>query len=119
MMAVTRLLIVLLSVVVACNCFEPAFYGCKSSDQCNKGECCFIGRQRFSIPSCKSLEAVGDFCYPGADGEPFNSTLEYPNGSKLNVTNIYLMFCPCEFGLVCNARTYRCEVNSSLEDNLQ
>uniref|UniRef100_A0A1B6JDL0 Prokineticin domain-containing protein n=1 Tax=Homalodisca liturata TaxID=320908 RepID=A0A1B6JDL0_9HEMI len=118
-MAVTRLLIVLLLVVVACNCFEPAFYGCKSSEECAKGECCVIGRQRFSLPMCKRLGAVGDFCYPGANGEPFNSTLEYPNGSKVDVTNIYLLFCPCEIGLVCNSPNNLCEVNSSLEDNLQ
>uniref|UniRef100_A0A1B6KZ15 Prokineticin domain-containing protein n=1 Tax=Graphocephala atropunctata TaxID=36148 RepID=A0A1B6KZ15_9HEMI len=97
-MAIARLAIVLLLAVTACNCLEPAFYECTNSDQCNKGECCSMGRQRFSLPICKRMESLGDFCYPGAAGEPFNSTLEYPNGSKLDVTNIYLLFCPCELG---------------------
>uniref|UniRef100_T1L158 Prokineticin domain-containing protein n=1 Tax=Tetranychus urticae TaxID=32264 RepID=T1L158_TETUR len=56
---------------------------CQSSDDCRRGECCAIGK--FSVPMCKPMGRINDWCYP--DNEPENMTLHYPYGSE-TYTNV-------------------------------
>uniref|UniRef100_T1L155 DNA repair metallo-beta-lactamase domain-containing protein n=1 Tax=Tetranychus urticae TaxID=32264 RepID=T1L155_TETUR len=64
---------------------------CQSSDDCRRGECCAIGFARFSVPMCKPMGRINDWCYP--DNEPENMTLHYPYGSEA-YTNVHRNFCP-------------------------
>ncbi|XP_015792820.1 astakine [Tetranychus urticae] len=71
---------------------------CQSSDDCRRGECCAIGFARFSVPMCKPMGRINDWCYP--DNEPENMTLHYPYGSEA-YTNVHRNFCPCKQPLTC------------------
>jgi hypothetical protein len=74
-------------------------YGCKSSADCDEGECCAIGHTRFAVPRCMSFARSGEYCR--RDNDASNRTIYYPNGDKMDLTNVYTMFCPCFEGLAC------------------
>ncbi|XP_022253988.1 astakine-like [Limulus polyphemus] len=76
----------------------PYFYGCKSPADCEPGECCVIGMNRYSFPRCEKFGQKNDFCLPS--NTPQNKTLYYPNGA-VDFSNIYMLFCPCDTGFIC------------------
>ncbi|XP_075222257.1 astakine-like isoform X2 [Lycorma delicatula] len=79
---------------------RPHYIECQSSEECGSVACCVIGNARFSLPSCRSLLQAGDTCISRAY-QPFNTTVIYPDGAEVKLTNVYRTFCPCEAGLHC------------------
>ncbi|KAI1278033.1 Astakine [Halotydeus destructor] len=72
---------------------------CRSSSECSNSECCLIGFQRYSMPSCQPRGVLGDWCFERP--EPQNRTLFFPNNQPLTFTDTFHLFCPCSDGLVC------------------
>jgi hypothetical protein len=67
------------------------------------------GGGRYSSPQCVNLGEIGDSCRP-VGTTPFNTTVEYPNGYSVTLTNIYFVMCACASGLECDLRSSRCQV---------
>uniref|UniRef100_A0A147BRC8 Prokineticin domain-containing protein n=1 Tax=Ixodes ricinus TaxID=34613 RepID=A0A147BRC8_IXORI len=76
--------------------FEEA---CSGPEDCQPGECCVLGMQRFSIPNCRKLGQIGDTCRP--NNAPENRSLWYPRGIEFASHNTYTLFCPCDAGMTC------------------
>nr|XP_046481483.1 astakine-like [Neodiprion pinetum]XP_046481484.1 astakine-like [Neodiprion pinetum] len=86
---------------------RPRWIQCQSNSECTPGYCCTIGKQKFSIPQCKLMRDIGDVCRP--DGSiTLNTTLMYPDGSQIELTEVHDMFCPCGYGLSCDRRDAVC-----------
>ncbi|BES99463.1 Prokineticin [Nesidiocoris tenuis] len=75
-------------------------YECFSSSDCFPDECCTLGMHRYAYPTCNELRGLGSSCRPDNDAITFTQAY-YPDGTTLNLTNIYTPICPCSSGLVC------------------
>ncbi|XP_043279965.1 astakine-like [Venturia canescens] len=75
---------------------------CSSNQDCNAGECCVLGGNRYSIPQCMPLLESGASCRPR--NVQLNTTLVYPDGNQITLTDVYFIFCPCTYGLSCEAK---------------
>nr|AIX87717.1 orphan peptide AbOp-6 [Androctonus bicolor] len=73
---------------------------CTSPSDCGEGECCRIGRERYSTPRCEKYGPVGDHCI--RSNQPEDKVLAYPNNEILEVKGVYTLFCPCERDLQCS-----------------
>lgn len=78
---------------------------------------------RYSLPQCEKKLQLHETCRPASD-EPFNTTVTYPDGEVVSLTNMHMLVCPCANGLVCDPRSGRCEdfdamvaINELLEEN--
>uniref|UniRef100_A0A6G1SQD8 Astakine n=1 Tax=Aceria tosichella TaxID=561515 RepID=A0A6G1SQD8_9ACAR len=96
-------------------------YSVQSCRSCGSGECHVMGMQRFSEPICESLGGVGSPCRMWQ--EPENKTLHFPS-SILLCDNVYMQFCPCGPGLVCEEaecrpRTQRMVATGNRDDVLR
>jgi len=89
----------------------PAYIQCTQTSDCGKGECCVIGRGRYSVPQCQPALSLGEMCIPEHQ-ERRKTELYYPDGSSVLFKEVYYM-CPCDFGLHCNNNTSpgTCEPN--------
>ncbi|KAF6199761.1 hypothetical protein GE061_006059 [Apolygus lucorum] len=77
---------------------------CLSSSECAKDECCVLSMQRYSIPSCLKLRALGESCRPG--NEPTSSlTVSYPSNDTVELKDVYMNLCDCSPELTCNHGT--------------
>lgn len=86
---------------------------CNSSSDCSFGHCCVLGMMRYSIPQCKALGRIGQFCR--MNNEPQNRTLYYPNGIFIDVVDVYTSTCPCDIGLVCKNNI--CTTEDAYDEN--
>ncbi|GFY56968.1 uncharacterized protein TNIN_245822 [Trichonephila inaurata madagascariensis] len=73
---------------------------CTSPKDCEPGECCVLGMQRYSTPNCRSLGKSDDVCLVNNTAE--DKLLGYPDGSLRQYYDIYRLFCPCEDNLRCS-----------------
>ncbi|OXU22770.1 hypothetical protein TSAR_016792 [Trichomalopsis sarcophagae] len=92
---------------------------CTNSLQCAPGHCCTISAtERYSYPRCQKLHEVGDYCR--AEGPLLtNDNVTYPDGSKstdVHLEDVYLLFCPCAPGLVCDSDERICRQPSDMKD---
>jgi hypothetical protein len=73
------------------------------------------GFQRYSIPNCEPLLKDGESCKPG---EPFitNGTRGFPDGTTMELEDVYMMFCPCAIGLACDREAFVCRDASEMKD---
>lgn len=76
---------------------------CRSAADCQPDECCRIGMQRYSTPSCMKLGQEGGHCRRENTGR--DMTLHYPDGSKIEGKGLYTLFCPCKPSLQCEKGT--------------
>lgn len=77
----------------------------------------FSGMTRFSIPTCRPIQELGQECI--ADHQaPFNSNLTYPDGQTVQFSNVYRLLCPCARGLVCGDGSTCMEGAINIENNL-
>eukprot|EP01054_Gregarina_sp_Poly1_P008430 Gregarina_sp_Poly_1__8429@NODE_4966_length_444_cov_9_474801_g3459_i0_p1_GENE_NODE_4966_length_444_cov_9_474801_g3459_i0NODE_4966_length_444_cov_9_474801_g3459_i0_p1_ORF_typecomplete_len109_score2_17Prokineticin/PF06607_11/7_3e12MIT_LIKE_ACTX/PF17556_2/0_12MIT_LIKE_ACTX/PF17556_2/8_6Dickkopf_N/PF04706_12/0_61Dickkopf_N/PF04706_12/1_4e02_NODE_4966_length_444_cov_9_474801_g3459_i051377 len=74
---------------------------CVDTKDCGVGRCCLLGMQPYSIPSCRDLGSVGSYCF---DNKPISTTITYPNGESLTLTDVFLQFPPCAEGLICGTQ---------------
>ncbi|XP_015602971.1 astakine [Cephus cinctus] len=80
---------------------RPRYVQCQSSLECMPGNCCTIGEVRFSIPQCQPLQEEGDVCRPSGHAT-LNTTLVYPDGTQVELTDVHIMLCPCSYGMTCD-----------------
>lgn len=73
-------------------------YFVETCSQCPSNQCQVMGMQRYAEPFCDLLGGVGSPCRPWQ--EPENKTLHFPN-KILQCNDVYMQFCPCSEGLVC------------------
>ncbi|XP_050544137.1 astakine-like [Daktulosphaira vitifoliae] len=101
------LLVVIATFVAAVSTYpsKPSFLGCVGPDDCGVDECCVIGMNRYSVPTCKPLASVGDTCRQSE--EPHNITVSYPDGSSADIS-AHFVICPCAVGLECSDLTSTC-----------
>ncbi|XP_058795331.1 astakine-like [Phymastichus coffea] len=97
----------------------PAWIDCTSNSHCAPGYCCTIAYERYSYPHCQQLQEEGDFCRPNG---PLltNGTRSYPDELQIELSDVYLMFCPCASGLACDPVSAECRDERDLnllEDN--
>lgn len=87
---------------VACSLSAFRMPGsCTGPEDCESGECCVVGMQRYSVPRCEKLGQIGDTCRPY--GLPGNYTLWYPHTSEVQENHdTYTLLCPCDSGLRCS-----------------
>jgi hypothetical protein len=74
------------------------------------------GGGRYSSPQCVNFGGIGDFCRPYGT-EPFNTTVGYPNGYSVTLTNVYYVLCVCASGLVCDRSSSTCQEPEALTHN--
>ncbi|KAL7290057.1 hypothetical protein TKK_0015786 [Trichogramma kaykai] len=74
---------------------------CTSNVDCAPGYCCTISHERYSYPRCQKFQDLGDFCRPGG---PLTTSGDryYPDGTSIQLDEIYMQFCPCGPGLLCD-----------------
>ncbi|BES99462.1 Prokineticin [Nesidiocoris tenuis] len=101
----------LAAVIISCACAKPThdvphYVECVDSSDCAKDECCTIGLGRFTIPVCSKRLDLDEHC--GSVREPFNTSVFYPDGSAVDLTNVYVHFCPCQSHLSCPSSTQKC-----------
>ncbi|GFR13791.1 uncharacterized protein TNCT_701541, partial [Trichonephila clavata] len=73
---------------------------CSSPKDCEPGECCVLGMQRYSSAWCKPLGKQDDFCR--SDNPAVDRVIEYPNGLVKHFHDVHILFCPCEENLNCS-----------------
>ncbi|XP_066994930.2 astakine [Anabrus simplex] len=102
------LLVVMLLMIASAHSSRPSYIECQDSKECGPGSCCAIGANRYSVPMCQRMHEVGESCR-GRGQEPMNTTVGYPDQSKVELTNVYWLFCPCADGLVCEKPSSTCQ----------
>ncbi|GFG29186.1 hypothetical protein Cfor_06905 [Coptotermes formosanus] len=97
-----RLVVVLMlaSVAYLQTTDRPPWYeGCLNNDECAATQCCVLGGNAYSIAGCENLLGPGNACRP--NNEPINASVTYPNGDRVDLTNVYYTVCNCAQGLRC------------------
>ncbi|XP_033215586.1 astakine-like [Belonocnema kinseyi] len=79
---------------------RPEYIGCQNNDECAPGFCCSILPDKYSAPRCNPLREDGEMCRPKAS--TFNTTLHYPDGASVELTNVHYIICPCADDLTCD-----------------
>ncbi|PSN38415.1 Astakine, partial [Blattella germanica] len=74
------------------------------------------GGSRYSRPRCIDLGSVGQPCRP-YNSVPFNTTVSYPNGLSVDLTNVYFILCNCAQDLVCDRNEGTCRAPQIMTDN--
>ncbi|KAJ4451399.1 hypothetical protein ANN_02861 [Periplaneta americana] len=94
---------------------------CNDTSDCSAEECCVLvtltklflnmipGMHPNSIPSCVALGDLGHPCLP--NNEAVNTSVTYPNGETIHLTNVYRMYCNCVEGLSCEQTSATCVEN--------
>ncbi|XP_069679675.1 astakine-like isoform X2 [Periplaneta americana] len=95
---------------------RPSFVGCTDTAECKDAQCCVLGGHRYSSPQCVNFGGIGDPCRPYGT-VPFNTTVAYPNGYSLNLTNVYFVVCLCSHDLVCDRGSSTCQDPQIISDN--
>ncbi|KAF7404991.1 astakine-like [Vespula maculifrons] len=85
---------------------EPANVQCHNNNECPDDHCCVLGGGRYSLPQCSPMRKRTENCRPTND--LLNTTLYYPNNSKLSITDVYHIVCPCNKGLTCDLKEGIC-----------
>lgn len=93
---------------------RPRYIGCQTNLECMPGNCCTIGPNKFSIPHCKPMQEESEVCRPS--GQTLNSTLVYPDGSQVQLTEVHFILCPCIHGLSCDIEDGLCRDASQKRD---
>ncbi|KAI4495362.1 hypothetical protein M0802_008752 [Mischocyttarus mexicanus] len=88
---------------------EPANVECHNSKECPDDHCCVLGGGRYTIPHCSPMIEKAETCRPNS--ELLNTTLHYPNNSKLTITDVHYILCPCSKGLICDPKEGVCTSN--------
>ncbi|XP_067133710.1 astakine-like [Centruroides vittatus] len=97
-----------------CLCLPFGSIGeCNSSSDCSFGHCCVLGMMRYGVPRCRALGRIGQLCR--MNNEPQNTTLYYPNGVLVDVSDVYTLTCPCDIGLACKNNV--CAAEDAYDDN--
>ncbi|KAK2586222.1 hypothetical protein KPH14_001480 [Odynerus spinipes] len=86
---------------------EPLGVQCHSDKDCPPNHCCVISPLRYSLPQCSPLREKAEICRPPND--KINATLEYPNNSRLTITDVSYVLCPCNHGLTCDPKEGFCK----------
>ncbi|KAJ9600279.1 hypothetical protein L9F63_009455, partial [Diploptera punctata] len=81
---------------------------CTDTRDCHAHQCCVLGGNRYSMPTCTNLGLVGEPCRPYSNA-PYNMSLTYPNDVKLDVTNVYFVLCDCAPNLLCDGFKGTCQ----------
>jgi len=89
--------------------------GCQSNEDCPEEQCCTVGMTRYSVPTCLPLGQMNDPCIPNND--PQNFTLSYPSEEIIQVTESFLLFCPCAPLFECNKDSVSCQSRTQFEDD--
>lgn len=89
----------------------PNFFECTQDSECGQGQCCVIGMNRYSVPSCRSYGQSADVCIRGS--EPRNMTLRFPNDIEVKVVGVHVLFCPCARGWTCDRSQCVQETNTN------
>ncbi|XP_054258950.1 astakine-like [Macrosteles quadrilineatus] len=104
----------LISVVVICTLItliaaspSPAqsprsYTGCSSSADCGQGRCCVIVGGRYPTTACMQRPQAGQQCRPSSS-RPTSTTLQFPGGASVFVTDVYKNLCPCESPAMCSS----------------
>ncbi|KAJ4451400.1 hypothetical protein ANN_02862 [Periplaneta americana] len=98
-----KLVAVLIVASVALIEASPYTGACLDAKNCGASQCCVVGMQAYSIPTCNKVRGLGESCRP--NNEPGDFNLSYPDGSSMQVTNAYLAVCGCAEGLLCHRGT--------------
>lgn len=77
----------------------PWYQGCINTNECAATECCVLSGTPNTIATCNALIEEGNPCRP--NNAPVNTTITFPNGDSVNLTNVYLNLCYCVGGLTC------------------
>jgi len=75
-----------------------------------------LGGGRYSSPQCVNFGEIDDSCRPYGT-VPFNTTVGYPNGYTVTLTNVYFVMCDCARGLECHRETSTCQDPQILTQN--
>jgi len=90
------------------NTDRPPWYtGCVNTNECGAKRCCVLGGNPNPTASCQDEPEEGGVCRP--NNEPINTTVVYPNGDRVTLTNVYFILCNCAGGSTCIAAT--CQKN--------
>uniref|UniRef100_A0A1W7R959 Venom protein n=1 Tax=Hadrurus spadix TaxID=141984 RepID=A0A1W7R959_9SCOR len=95
--------LLIITIVVSALIQDIKTNRCSSPADCEPDECCVIGMQRYSIPSCQKFSQEGDHCRSNNNGRDL--ILYYPGNQTIEAKNIYTLFCPCKTGLSCTRGT--------------
>ena len=66
---------------------------------------------KYSAPRCNPVKQEGENCRP-ASSSTFNTTLYYPDGAQVELTNVHYIMCPCSNGLTCDTSDGICRDQS-------
>nr|AJR27907.1 astakine-like protein 3 [Lygus lineolaris] len=80
---------------------------CTSTSECAKDECCMLGMQRYSIPTCTKLRGLGEPCRPY--NAPTSTSVYYPGSGPIQLTDVYFSLCDCSPELTCERSSGTCE----------
>jgi len=75
-----------------------------------------LGGGRYSSPQCVNFGEIDDYCRPYGT-VPFNTTVGYPTGYTVTLTNVYFLMCDCATGLECHRETSTCQDPQILTQN--
>ncbi|XP_068086226.1 astakine [Anabrus simplex] len=98
---------VLVLCLVGLEAARPKYIGCVDSSECALNECCMISQGRYSIPTCTPVLRTGAPCSPYI--KAINTTVGYPDGNLVVLTDVYMNMCKCAPDLSCDLRTATCQ----------
>lgn len=69
----------------------------------------------YSYPRCQKLHEEGDYCRP--DGPMItNGSRTYPDESEIMLDEVFVLFCPCAPGLICDRDERVCRNPQDMKD---